>query len=437
MSDDENALLQDASRLLKLNKFEDAAEVYQKLGEIYLNSRLYTKSLASFQKAIEFSSDATVFRSLARVYEHLHYPFSAYECLEQALGFYQKQKAYDPMLEICHQMTALVSTQFYPHEKLAEIYLNKDDIEHATSEYETAAQKAFLGKKHKKAIRLLYYAFKLTPQNTNIWIALKNMLIDRDSSNPNAARIERELQKLHVFMPSVDRATSMTNCELALKEAELFLQENLFHDAEQKLKLILKDFPEHTEAKNLLNEVKKQKEALLGPKAGAPSKDLVRSLNEDFSLGLEDHPPLPRVFPTALDAELTTQSGYDLAIAYMEMGLYDDAIRDLKVILTKTSDIPLKLNCVLVMSHCYRKKKQLFEAISLLEKSLYENTVSFDKLPREHKLALLYELSLAYEEGGSDEKALSFLRIIEREQRSYRDIVDRIQSIRLRRHESQ
>ncbi|MBI3019123.1 MAG: hypothetical protein HYY61_04450, partial [Deltaproteobacteria bacterium] len=156
------------------------------------------------------------------------------------------------------------------------------------------------------------------------------------------------------------------------------------------------------------------------------SDEVIRALEKDLGIKIET---LPQNAPFRLETpleELSAESLLELSIGYKEMGLFKEAIDYLKKALAITKDTSLDLTCAHVLALCYLESHLYFECISLLEKTLQKNL----SLPKELRLELLYSLSQAYELSGNDGKALFCLRQIEKEEKFYRDISDKIKRIR-------
>ena len=163
------------------------------------------------------------------------------------------------------------------------------------------------------------------------------------------------------------------------------------------------------------------------PKTGpSSSDDVIRALEKDLGIKIE---ALPQESPFHLKTpleELSAESLLELSIGYKEMGLFKSAIEYLKKALALANTPSLELTCIHVLGLCYLESHLYFDCISLLEKTLQQNL----SLPKELRLELLYTLSSAYELSGNDGKALSCLRQVEKEEKFYRDIADRIKRIR-------
>ncbi len=92
------------------------------------------------------------------------------------------------------------------------------------------------------------------------------------------------------------------------------------------------------------------------------------------------------------------ESHYDLGMAYMEMGLYEEAIGEFQV---ASKGGPMELKCLEMIALCYLEKNEPAAAARELSRAL--------ELPGhgpEETISLRYHLGMAYERLGNLEKSL-------------------------------
>ncbi len=99
-----------------------------------------------------------------------------------------------------------------------------------------------------------------------------------------------------------------------------------------------------------------------------------------------------------------TETHYSLGIAYMEMGLYDDAVSEFGI---AGSDPGRMLDCLTLQGVCCREKGDYEGAERILNSGL-----SIEGLDSDRVLSLRYELALLYEAAGRGEEALRVFRDI-------------------------
>ncbi len=112
------------------------------------------------------------------------------------------------------------------------------------------------------------------------------------------------------------------------------------------------------------------------------------------------------------------QTHYDLGIAYKEMGLLDDAIRELRI----ASRAPERwLECRTVLGICYREQGKADEAIHEFEQCLAD-----PRITGHDPTALFYEMALAHEDAGHPEDALRWHQRAAEINPEFRDVRKRI-----------
>lgn len=101
-------------------------------------------------------------------------------------------------------------------------------------------------------------------------------------------------------------------------------------------------------------------------------------------------------------AKEDTETHYSLGIAYMEMGLHDDAVQEFRKAMR---DPKRKVDCQTLMAVCFRDKGDFRSAEQTLQEGL-----AFADMGREEILSLTYELALVYESAGDTDSALRALQ---------------------------
>jgi tetratricopeptide (TPR) repeat protein len=114
------------------------------------------------------------------------------------------------------------------------------------------------------------------------------------------------------------------------------------------------------------------------------------------------------------------QSHYDLAIAYKEMGLVDEAIAEFQKALASPTN---RLPTYEALGQCFLEKEQFKLASSVLSRALSERA-SEDQL-----VGILYLLGRAAERQGKADEALAYYQRVFVVDIQFRDIVDRMSEV--------
>ncbi|MBI1922495.1 MAG: tetratricopeptide repeat protein [Geobacter sp.] len=120
-------------------------------------------------------------------------------------------------------------------------------------------------------------------------------------------------------------------------------------------------------------------------------------------------------------AKEDTETHYNLGIAYMEMGLYDDAVREFK---NGARDPQRKIDCQTLTAVCFRDKGDFQSAEQTLREGL-----AMAGLGREEILSLTYELALVYESSGDTDSALRELQEVAAIAPNFRDTREKIEEL--------
>lgn len=118
------------------------------------------------------------------------------------------------------------------------------------------------------------------------------------------------------------------------------------------------------------------------------------------------------------------ESHYDLGMAYMEMGLYDEAIGEFQV---ASKGGPMELKCLEMIALCYLEKNEPAAAARELTRAL--------ELPGhgpEETISLRYHLGMAYERLGNLEKSLQHFEEVSLLNNEFLKVAAKIRELNLR-----
>lgn len=115
---------------------------------------------------------------------------------------------------------------------------------------------------------------------------------------------------------------------------------------------------------------------------------------------------------------------YQMGVAYQEMGLMEDAIREYQdaVNLTSPTDGGRRFFlCANLLGHCFRESGKANHAVTWLERALEVPNLTDDE---QH--GIWYELALAHETNGDDDRSAQFIEKIYAENVDFRDVANRV-----------
>ncbi len=119
-----------------------------------------------------------------------------------------------------------------------------------------------------------------------------------------------------------------------------------------------------------------------------------------------------------------SESHYNLAVAFMEQGLFDEAIEEAKV---ASKDQNIAADSFIVISSCFCQKKDFKEAVKWLEKAL-DST----KPGTESAFSIKYEMASIYEKSGEHKKAFDIYKEVKKWNKDYRNVEERIREVKKR-----
>lgn len=250
--------------------------------------------------------------------------------------------------------------------------------------------------------------------------------------------------------PSSGAPRGIPELESALEEADFFASRGLFDDARTILEEQLARLPNHPLVRDRLAELEMQERAVgIGsgtrpsPAAGS-SEDVASQIVHDahdvigsLALGgpaVAARGPMPgeqvdveevfAKFKAGVAAQIgegDAQSHYDLGVAYKEMALLDDAVREFDV---AARDPKHECICHSMVGMIQIERGNLNEAINS-----YLRGLSAKERTKDQEAALCYELGAAYEAKKLSKQALDYFTRSARLAPSFRDVQERIRRL--------
>lgn len=131
-------------------------------------------------------------------------------------------------------------------------------------------------------------------------------------------------------------------------------------------------------------------------------------------------------FKKGVDAQIDqedTEAHYDLGIAYKEMGLLDDAIKEFK---TSMQSLKRLADSLILIGICYAEKGAFADA-----EAVFSAALSRPEVQEVDKVGIEYELGLVYEVWGRSADALRTFESVGSRDPSFRNVGDKIEALRL------
>jgi tetratricopeptide (TPR) repeat protein len=240
--------------------------------------------------------------------------------------------------------------------------------------------------------------------------------------------------------------------ESALEEAEFFASRGLYDDARNILVEQLERLPKHPLLRERLEELKAQENAKRGSGARerpsgplsdraaadrafdiAASLDALEQGDADAAGPAAFHEPEEQVdveevfakFKEGVAKQISVddaQSHYDLGVAYKEMGLLEDAVREFEV---AARDAKRECVCRSMIGMIQIERGNINEAIDAFMRGLKAKMRTPDQ-----ETVLEFEVAACYETKRMTAKALEFYQKAARRDPGYRDVQDRIRKLK-------
>jgi tetratricopeptide (TPR) repeat protein len=246
--------------------------------------------------------------------------------------------------------------------------------------------------------------------------------------------------------------TGALELESALEEAEFFASRGLFEDARTILQEQLARLPNHPLLLERLGELEAQERGIQGGSGTRPSPSAdggeVTGYAEDRSFDIAESlggldpadlvpeagfgAPIEQVDVEEVFAKFKEgvakqigvddgQSHYDLGVAYKEMALLEDAIREFE---TAALDPQRECVCRSMIGMIQIERGNLNEAIDAFTRALQAPDCTKDQ-----EAALSYEIGSAYESKRMNKQALDYFQRAARNAPGFRDVQERIRRL--------
>ena len=212
-----------------------------------------------------------------------------------------------------------------------------------------------------------------------------------------------------------------------LSEASFYLHQGLYEEAEKIYRELIVHFPDDEAIRDRLEEI----EALKAQPDACPSVLPVKTGGQDPDAGdasengMDDD--VGRIFDEfkkGVEKQIDpgdAETRYNLGIAYKEMGLLDDAIREFQTILTAPA---FGVKAASVLAVCHMEKGLYPQAVEVLKAAIEKVDPAHDAY-----WGLKYDLAQALEKNAKPKEALELYMEVCRRNSGFREVAARITAL--------
>jgi pilus assembly protein FimV len=240
----------------------------------------------------------------------------------------------------------------------------------------------------------------------------------------------------------IARGPRAPSIDQVLDEADFFASQGLAQEALVLLEDLLLQYPQHQLIVEKIDELKQKavKKPAAAPTTGAPDasgwKEEI-SVSQATDEAIEELGALEKIIspaefeeeagkdavtstPSEIDAA-DAQTHHDLGIAYMEMGLWDQAVGEFRI---AAQNPHVEAICYNLIGNCLLKAGSVDEAVKEFKMGLFAREKTQDQ-----ELNLYYDLATAYVQIEDFKEALYYLQNIKKKNPKYKDVSARVAEI--------
>ncbi len=336
------------------------------------------------------------------------------------------------------------------HAKLKALYVSIGDKENAVSECLALAEIYGKSEDLEQKEMLLKEAYIINPDDPRL--AEKAPVRHHAEETPDISKISEDTGQ---------KTGSIDDYSEELAEAEFYLRQGLAEDARTIYERLLNLFPDNEEIKEKMASIGLESSAAEEVVAEQPAEEIIESPAEEFIVKsgeeqvIEPEPSIEtpaetfsvtetleaqevseptlendvldifEEFKKGLEKELgeeDSETHYNLGIAYKEMGLLDDAIREFQLCKNDPKKI---IQSDSMLGLCYMSKGMFSLAIESFSSALGKIEVR-----DESYWGVKYDLAEAHEKNGDIKQALSFYTEIYGWNAKFRKVAEKINSLK-------
>ena len=289
------------------------------------------------------------------------------------------------------------------------------DPRHRGARERLASILAQLGRRSEAAAELAVLAAQLTEEQDSDAALVAERALTLDPSCATAAKL---LGREVAAPPAPEAVAAALSDELRseLEQVDFFLQQSLPDEARAVLDELAQRFPGDPLIDEKRTAIARAEQAatpppVVGDQGAIPGSERVAATIP--------HGPVAKLSPSER-ADPGTHG--DLGIAYKEMGLYDAAIAEFKLL---QADRTRAVFALTMIGECVEAKGEMGEAVGK-----YKEALNLSQVTLSESLELYYLLGSVFERLGDVREALYFFENLRKRDATFRDVVRRISALK-------
>jgi len=324
---------------------------------------------------------------------------------------------------------------------MGDVYFKKGDKQAAFSQYEEAVKRYGEEKLYSNAIAVCRKMLRLDPDYVDALRLLGELFLEQgfesEASNYFLEFASKLIAKgdLRRAVDALKRVIEFAPTSVRVREqlAQVYLSLDLSDEARSEL-IAASDLYAKEGNKKKAQELKERAMELGGwdePQAEVKiggTSDRIEIVHK--RIGLAHHVPLDidEVLASFQEeirkaiGEEDYQSHYDLGISYLDLGLYDEALKEFSV---ARKHPKLALRCVELAGRCFMEKGDFELAVEELRSGL-----ELEGYSDEEYLGLRYNLAMAFEMLGNRQEAIVHYEAVCQSDPGFRDVKAKIEELR-------
>jgi tetratricopeptide (TPR) repeat protein len=289
------------------------------------------------------------------------------------------------------------------------------DPRHRGARERLASVLSQLGRRSEAAAELAILAGQLAEENDSDAVLVAERALTLDPSCAAAANL---LGRAVAAPPAPEAVAAALSDELRseLEQVDFFLQQSLPEEARAVLDELAERFPGDPLIDEKRTAIARAELAVTPPPVLGEQGAIPGS---EWGTATIPHGPVAKLSPSER-ADPSTHG--DLGIAYKEMGLYDAAIAEFKLL---QADRTRAVFALTMIGECVEAKGELGEAVGK-----YKEALNLSQVTLSESLELYYLLGSVFERLGDVREALYFFENLRKRDATFRDVVRRIAALK-------